>query len=95
MFQFSPVPQIWWEKEDAELPHNRSSHSSFGQELIISSLKLEDAGLYRCIADNGAGVRAESSVTLTVKGMQDCDLRRMYVCIVFISFANGLFYQSG
>eukprot|EP00057_Strongylocentrotus_purpuratus_P002227 XP_003724086.2 PREDICTED: uncharacterized protein LOC100889062 isoform X1 [Strongylocentrotus purpuratus] len=63
----SPVPQIWWEKEDAELPHNRSSHTSFGQELIISSLKLEDAGLYRCIADNGAGVRAESSVTLTVK----------------------------
>nr|XP_054751006.1 uncharacterized protein LOC129256838 isoform X1 [Lytechinus pictus] len=77
----SPVPQIWWERDDAELPHNRSSHTSFGQELIISSLKLEDAGVYHCIADNGAGNRAESLVTLSVKAAPYWELEPMSLTV--------------
>ncbi|XP_071499421.1 uncharacterized protein [Diadema antillarum] len=63
----NPVPQIWWEREDAELPVNRSSHTSFGQELIITSLEVEDSGVYRCIVENGVGPRIEASVTLNVR----------------------------
>lgn len=45
-----PIPQVRWERIDGEFPERTERH---GSTLIIHDVAVKDAGIYRCIAENG------------------------------------------
>uniref|UniRef100_A0A182LXB6 Basement membrane-specific heparan sulfate proteoglycan core protein n=1 Tax=Anopheles culicifacies TaxID=139723 RepID=A0A182LXB6_9DIPT len=47
-----PTPTVWWERVDQPLPYNIVNE---GGLLRFNSLRLNDAGTYRCIASNAVG----------------------------------------
>jgi receptor-type tyrosine-protein phosphatase zeta len=51
IFSGFPTPTVRWERIGSPLPPNSES-GSFGQELTIKSARFEDAGQYRCLANN-------------------------------------------
>ncbi|XP_073429376.1 neuronal cell adhesion molecule isoform X10 [Dendrobates tinctorius] len=50
-----PTPEIRWNKEGAELPSNRVFYENFNKTLRIIGVSEEDAGKYRCSAQNNRG----------------------------------------
>ncbi|XP_075130322.1 neuronal cell adhesion molecule isoform X12 [Leptodactylus fuscus] len=50
-----PTPEIRWNKEGAELPSNRVFYENFNKTLRIIGVSEEDAGKYRCTAQNNRG----------------------------------------
>lgn len=60
----TPEPTISWSKLVSSLP---SGHIVDGGDLQLSLVRLEDSGIYRCLATNAAG-NASLDVTLTVQG---------------------------
>ncbi len=61
-----PYPDVRWEREgDIPLPETASLRSGM---LKIRDVTVEDAGVYKCIADNGVGSPVMKQVTLEVIG---------------------------
>ncbi|XP_056429912.1 neuronal cell adhesion molecule isoform X9 [Hyla sarda] len=50
-----PTPEIRWNKEGGELPSNRVFYENFNKTLKIIGVSEEDAGRYRCTAQNNLG----------------------------------------
>ncbi|XP_075713177.1 neuronal cell adhesion molecule isoform X2 [Rhinoderma darwinii] len=50
-----PTPELRWNKEGAELPSNRVFYENFNKTLKIIGVSEEDAGKYRCSAQNNRG----------------------------------------
>ena len=48
---FSPTPTVRWERIGGPLA-SKVEHASFGQELVIKDAQYDDAGTYRCLANN-------------------------------------------
>ena len=47
----SPTPTVRWERIGHPLPV-KAEQTSYGQELTIPDAQYEDAGTYRCLANN-------------------------------------------
>ena len=58
-----PPPEIIWNKEQGNLPFKRARFDE--ERFLISNVSSEDAGVYRCIAENKAG-SIVSSATVTI-----------------------------
>lgn len=61
----NPVPSVVWSRESGVLPHNRTRVTSDGL-LQIYDAQLEDAGKYKCVAQNILG-RDEKAISLVVQ----------------------------
>lgn len=48
-----PTPGVIWRKINGTIPERRATVNMEKQELIISDLQYEDAGLYECRGHNG------------------------------------------
>ncbi len=53
--QGNPLPRIQWFKEGQAINVDRRKYFAEGDELSILNVVKEDAGNYRCIAENLAG----------------------------------------
>ncbi|KAH3827857.1 hypothetical protein DPMN_129800 [Dreissena polymorpha] len=51
IFSGNPTPDVYWERVKGSLP-DRASIKSFGQELQITDVQMEDAGQYQCMGLN-------------------------------------------
>lgn len=60
----SPRPVVDWIKKDGVLPRNSEIRDT---TLIIPSVSISDAGVYRCLATNIAGT-VFAQVVLQVEG---------------------------
>jgi len=61
----NPLPEIHWTREHGGLlPMGQQTLQS--QQLVISSVAREDAGVYTCKASNGVGTPATASIHLQV-----------------------------
>ena len=69
-----PTPVISWMKNNdlcavtsnmraRVVPENKSNHS----QLIITEVKMEDNGKYKCVASNSAGEKTSSAAFLYIK----------------------------
>ena len=58
--------QYTWEKQNDILPSR--AQGIYSSHLLITSLRAEDAGKYRCIQSNFTGRIASEYSTLTVTG---------------------------
>ena len=61
----NPVPQVSWSRVNGSLPSNRSKITSEGLMQIID-IRLEDAGKYKCSAQNILG-QDEKAANLVVQ----------------------------
>ncbi|XP_075201117.1 neuronal cell adhesion molecule isoform X11 [Anomaloglossus baeobatrachus] len=61
-----PTPEIRWNKVGAELPSNRYFYENFNKTLRIIGVSEEDAGKYRCSAQNNLGT-IHHEITVIVK----------------------------
>ena len=61
----NPAPQVAWSRVNGVLPSNRTQVTSGGL-MQINDVRLEDAGKYKCMAQNILG-REEEVVGLTVQ----------------------------
>ena len=48
-----PTPDVIWRKTNGDIPEKRSTINLEKQELIITDLQYEDAGVYECRGHNG------------------------------------------
>jgi hypothetical protein len=53
IFAGLPTPDVIWRKIDGAIPERRSTINLEKQELIITDLQYEDAGVYECRGHNG------------------------------------------
>ena len=60
----SPQPRVRWERVGAEMPRNVEYRDNY---LILPAVKLDDSGVYRCVASNQAG-SVYAQVVLRVTG---------------------------
>ena len=60
-----PYPTVRWQRQGGELPESAVQHSG---SLKIPHVAMEDAGVYECIVENGAGTPARKEVILEVIG---------------------------
>ncbi len=73
-----PTPEITWFKFGVPVDFMKRGNSLTNREseLVISSVKLADAGLYDCMASNSVGVSTSSAVQLVVnKGTESVVLK--------------------
>lgn len=66
-----PMPEVEWLKDSRPVTDNPDYKTSYEEgvcTLTIEETFTEDSALFICRAVNGAGI-AETSATLTVKGM--------------------------
>ncbi|GAB6023129.1 hypothetical protein CHUAL_007213 [Chamberlinius hualienensis] len=63
-----PEPTVRWKKngEILQLPNNNRIHISDGGNLVISDVRLTDAGRFICVAENMVGKRESVSAVLSV-----------------------------
>ncbi|KAG8434688.1 hypothetical protein GDO86_012880 [Hymenochirus boettgeri] len=61
----NPTPNISW-VHNAVLIHPSTRYQTSGNKLRISSISMEDSGIYQCLANNEVG-SAQTSTRLTVK----------------------------
>lgn len=61
-----PTPEIRWNKEGAELPSHKVFYENFNKTLKIIGVSEEDAGKYRCTAQNNRGT-IHHVITVIVK----------------------------
>ena len=61
----NPAPQITWSRENGVLPSNRSKVTADGL-MQIDNARFEDAGKYKCVAQNILG-RKEEVASLVVQ----------------------------
>lgn len=61
----NPAPRVAWSRENGVLPHHRTRVTSDGL-LQIDGARLEDAGKYKCVAQNILG-REEKEISLIVQ----------------------------
>jgi len=54
MLTVSPTPRVTWRRLDTQLVEGagRVHSSSFGQELVFTSVDFSDQGIYECVAEN-------------------------------------------
>ena len=68
-----PEPDIEWFKDEQPIEEGGNFRIEFdntdGCVLVINSARLEDEGVYRCVASNAFG-KAISEAELLVTGMQ-------------------------
>ncbi|CAF4209111.1 unnamed protein product [Rotaria socialis] len=55
VFDGLPTPDVIWRKDNGGLPEQRSNINREKQELIITDLQYEDAGVYECRGHNELG----------------------------------------
>jgi neuronal cell adhesion protein len=48
-----PTPDVTWRKTYGSIPEERSTLNLEKQELVITNLQYEDAGVYECRGHNG------------------------------------------
>jgi len=74
---YSPTPDVYWEKINGNMP-DRASFKSFGQELQITNVTIEDAGNYQCM-----GLNSESKGRATKAFMVNvqCKLDKQVVAL--------------
>jgi len=60
-----PQPTVTWMKENGELPYGRSKVGEDGK-IQIWNVKVEDSGIYTCIASSAEVFKAFSVMKLTV-----------------------------
>lgn len=65
-----PTPDVFWQKDEGELPSSRTSFQNFKKTLKISNVDENDAGDYRCTATNKLG-SAHHTIKVHVKGTHD------------------------
>ena len=56
-----------WERKNKQIPSNALKINS--QRLIITNLKPDDSGEYRCIMSNSTGQIASNYSQVTIKGL--------------------------
>ena len=56
-----PVPKITWVK------HSDNRRVGQGESLLFHSVRREDSGVYKCVADNGEGKPAATYLRIDVK----------------------------
>ena len=61
----NPAPQVAWSRVNGVLPRNRTKVTSGGM-IQIDDARLEDAGKYKCVAQNIVG-RKEAVANLVVQ----------------------------
>ena len=71
----NPAPQITWSRENGVLPTNRTKVTAEGL-MQINDTRLEDAGTYKCVAQNILG-REEEVVSLIVQSKYLYKLKRI------------------
>ena len=64
-----PLPLIKWFKEGKQIKVDGVKYHTAGDELYIHSATAQDAGNYRCVAENMAG-RNTATFDLIVGGMK-------------------------
>ena len=62
------MPFIKWFKEGVEIRVDGMKYYSEGDELFIQKVSYDDAGTYRCVAENMAGINT-AFVKLVVGGI--------------------------
>lgn len=72
-----PFPRVEWQKDGSPVSSTRHTYQS-DSSLVISNIRLEDAGIYRCMVSNGDR-RETHRVQLKVKGMEISDHPRTHV----------------
>ena len=55
-----------WERKNKQIP---STALKYSQRLIITNLKPDDSGEYRCIMSNSTGQIASDYSLVTIKGL--------------------------
>ncbi|XP_046562212.1 neuroglian-like isoform X3 [Haliotis rubra] len=68
IFAGNPTPDVHWERVDGKPLPDHVKQSSFGQELVFSSLEDSDAGDYECWATNDqTPQRVQRTMSVNVK----------------------------
>ena len=62
-----PKPTIHWRKQHGVVSSRAGILPNYHHKFVITDLKLEDDGVYVCVAENVFGV-AESSAQLRIHG---------------------------
>lgn len=57
-----------WQRQDLELPHSATGNTT--NTLVISGVREEDSGNYRCTVRNRFGVVSSDYATLNVTGRE-------------------------
>ena len=78
-----PQPQVsWMRKDNASLPNGSIAYN--GNRLKFNPIKLEDRGIYHCVADNGIGEAVLKNVALDVKSKCAKKTGQSYLlCLLF------------
>merc|ERR1719431_173719 len=67
IFGGEPTPKITWKRVDGqEIDESRFVTRNSGKTLVAKNTTLEDAGEYKCVADNGVGVVQERFFSVNV-----------------------------
>ncbi|XP_066464457.1 papilin isoform X2 [Eleutherodactylus coqui] len=69
-----PFPRVEWQKDGSPVSSTRHTYQS-DSSLVISNIRLEDAGIYKCMVSNG-NRRETHTVRLQVNGMEAIEHHR-------------------
>ena len=65
-----PTPRVDWARLDGKNMPDRARQESFGQELVIEKVRMDDAGEYECQGINDATqTPTRRSFSLKVEGL--------------------------
>lgn len=81
-----PTPEISWIKDGALIP-NLNAKLLHKSSLFLENLKLQDSGIYTCIASNEVGFDTKD-ITLDVGGMYTIKALK----IIYILICNKYLY---
>ncbi|CAH1783792.1 unnamed protein product [Owenia fusiformis] len=66
LFTGMPTPNVEWDRLDGKVMPPRSRLESFGQELVLENVQIDDAGQYECSGEN-TGIPIRKSFDLVVE----------------------------